>query len=98
MSTRPFSLNDESPIAKRIRRDQFRRVRQIVTTNSEHPVIALGLVRDYFKNNPDVRSIRFDSVDTPTQIIVETADHMGLGGTQYQFALYSLAKILAPTL
>ncbi len=79
MSTRPQSVNDEMPVAKRIRRDQFKRVKAIVDTNSRFPQIALGLVRDYLKGNPDIRSVYFDNTDSPTEIIIHTANNQTLG-------------------
>jgi hypothetical protein len=98
MSTRPQSLNDEMPIAKRIRRDQFRRVGSIIDANCQFPIIALGLVRDYFKGNPDIRAIYFDDQENPKTIIVHTAASGGLEGTEYHYALKKDQRLETPTL
>ena len=98
MSSRVFNVNHQIANAKQIRRDQYRRVRQMVTVNAEHPVIALGLVRDYFKNNPDVRSVRFDDIQFPTAIVVDTVNNLEVGNTQYYFTLFPSVRIDAPTL
>jgi hypothetical protein len=47
---RPISLNDEVPVTHKIRRDQHKKIKGIVDTNSKFPIVALGLVRDLVKN------------------------------------------------
>jgi hypothetical protein len=98
MSARPQSVNDEMPIARRIRRDQFKRIKTIVDVNSKFPVIALGLVRDYLKGNPDIRSIYFDNPEAPTEIIVGTVSNNGLGGTEYHYRLSKPLRLESPSL
>lgn len=98
MSTRPQSVNDETPIAKRIRRDQFRRISQIINVNSEFPLIALGLVRDYCKGISDILSISFDSQESPKEIIVRTKPDQTMGGTQYHYRLNRVLKLEIPSL
>ena len=98
MSTRPQSVNDETPIAKRIRRDQFRRISQIIDVNREFPLIALGLVRDYCKGITDVHSISFDNSESPKEIIVRTHPDQTMGGTQYHYRLNKVLKLEIPTL
>ena len=98
MSTRPQSVNDETPIAKRIRRDQFRRISQIIDVNREFPLIALGLVRDYCKGITDVLSVSFDNPESPKEIIVRTNPDQTMGGTQYHYRINKVSLIEVPTL
>jgi hypothetical protein len=98
MSTKPQSVNDETPIAKRIRRDQFKRVKGIIDANRSFPIIALGLVRDYFKGNSDIRSIYFDNPDSPKEIIVSTHSNKGIGGTEYHYSIQRPIRLETPTL
>ena len=95
MSTRPFSINDvEVPITK-IRRDQYKKILEIIRTNAEFPIIALGLVRDYVKNSSArnvVQAVNFDNNENPTEIIVWTPD------TQYYYRLTQPKPIETPTL
>lgn len=98
MSTRPQSVNDETPIAKRIRRDQFRRISQIIDVNRAFPLIALGLVRDYCKGIGDVQTVQFDSTESPQEIIVRTHPDQTIGGTQYHFRINRIGLIEVPTL
>lgn len=95
MSTRPFSINDiEEPITK-IRRDQYKKILEIIRTNAEFPTIALGLVRDYVKNSSArnvVQAVNFDNDKNPTEIIVWTPD------TQYYYRLTLPKPIETPTL
>jgi len=98
MSTRPQSVNDEIPVAKRIRRDQFRRISGIIDVNRNFPLIALGLVRDYCKGITDVRSVSFDDPENPTEIIVFTHPNSSIGGTEYHYNLKATIKLETPTL
>jgi hypothetical protein len=101
MSTRPHSLNDiEIPITK-IRRDQHKRINTIVKDNSKHPIIALGLVRDYVKNSSAsqvVLKVTFDmnyqleKTTEPEAIVVHTTH------TVYEFSLKRPIKLEIPTL
>ena len=98
MSSRPVSLNDQPIIAKRIRKDQFRRITGIIDANITVPIIALGLVRDYCKGIEDVAAVTFDVSDSPESIIVHTKPQESIGGTQYYFTLLQRPSIETPTL
>ena len=98
MSARPQSANDEVPVSKRIRRDQFKRISSIIDANSQFPIIALGLVRDYLKGNPDIRTIHFDDENHPNEIIVYTIPNNGIGGTEYHFKIRKPILLETPTL
>jgi hypothetical protein len=97
MSARPFSLNDESPVAVRIRRDQFRRIRSIVDANRQFPQIALGLVRDYAKGVSDIQLVKFDNEEHPTNIIVYTRSTQDLHSTEYHYRLQLPHPVETPT-
>ena len=94
MSTRAQSLNDESFIAPRLRKDQREKLRVLVRMNYEHPIVALGLVRDALKAYPTISRIN----DDETGIIVtiqETSEKMR---TSYEFPFKGPVKIDPPTL
>jgi hypothetical protein len=78
---RPISLNDEVPVTHKIRRDQHKKIKGIVDTNSKFPIVALGLVRDLIKttsmrevvaavgfSDSEQRAIPHDS-ETPAKFI-----------------------------
>jgi hypothetical protein len=95
MSSRPYSLNDIEVPTTKIRRDQYKKILEIVRTNIEFPIIALGLIRDYVKNSSArdvVKAVNFDNNEKPTQIQVWTPD------TQYHFRLTLPRKLETPTL
>jgi len=101
MSTRPHSLNDiEEPILK-IRRDQHKRINQIVKDNGKFPLVAIGLVRDYIKNSSAsqvVKAVTFDRAfqhgesQEPKTILVHTPH------TTYEFTFKFHTKLETPTL
>jgi len=94
MSSRAQSLNDESFIAPRLRKDQREKLRTLVRMNYEHPLIALGLVRDALRAYPTISRINDDN----TGIIVtiqETSEKMR---TSYEFPFTGPIKIDPPTL
>jgi hypothetical protein len=86
------SLYDEHFVPAQIRRDQRKRISEIVKTNSDNPSIAIGLVRDYCRNNAKVAFIRFDNPSNPQNIIVFTE------GSTYYYRLKDTQRIEAPTL
>ncbi len=98
MSSRPVTINDLPLVAKRIRKDQFRRIQGIIDANQKFPIIALGLVRDYCKGIEDVAAVTFDDQDSPENIIVHTKAQDSIGGTQYYFGLKPHPSIETPTL
>jgi hypothetical protein len=98
MSSRPVTLNDQPLVAKRIRKDQFRRIQGIIDANIKFPLIALGLVRDYCKGIEEVAAITFDNSINPENIIVYTKTQDSIGGTEYYFGLKSTFLIETPTL
>jgi hypothetical protein len=105
MSGKVISLNDEQPSVTKIRRDQHKKIQDIVTTNAKFPIVALGLVRDYIKNcsaSQVVKAVTFSQEAEPKHIIVHT---IGSGqtqadilGTQYYFQIQKESRISAPTL
>ena len=93
-----ISLNDEVVSHPRIRRDQYRKISNIVRTNCEFPIIALGLVRDYAKNIDDVRSIQLDSVENPTAVKLIMFNTYSRMFTEYLFNLEAPLLLESPTL
>lgn len=96
MSARPQSVNDETPVAPRIRRDQRRRISDIVRSSGAEPLVAIGLVRDFLKGH-DVR-VAFDSETEPTAILVTANDVDTKMLTQYQYRLVPHVRLETPTL
>jgi hypothetical protein len=96
MSARPQSVNDEAPVAKRLRRDQIRRCQTIIDVNRAFPEISFGLIRDYLKGNPDVESIYFN--EERTHIVIRTRWFNGIGGTEYFLKLQRPIRLETPTL
>jgi hypothetical protein len=94
MSSRAQSLNDESFIAPRLRKDQREKLRVLVRMNYEHPIIALGLVRDALKAYPTLCRINDDQTGIEV-IIQDTNEKMR---TQYEFPFMGPVKIDPPTL
>jgi len=86
------SLYDEFFKPEQIRKDQRKRISEMVKTNQENPSIAIGLVRDYCKGNSKVGFIRFDNPNNPKNIIVFTE------GTTYYYGLTNTKQIEPPTL
>jgi hypothetical protein len=86
------SLYDEHYSPVQIRRDQRKRILDMVQTNSAHPEVALNLVRDYCRSSAKVSFVRFDQFPNPTGIIVFTE------GTSYHFRFRNTQKLEAPTL
>ena len=96
MSARPQSVNDEIPVAPRIRRDQRRRVSEIVRSSGAEPLVAIGLVRDFLKGH--AVQVSFDSDTQPTAILVTAADADTKMLTQYQYRLVPHIRLETPTL
>jgi hypothetical protein len=94
MSSRAQSLNDESFIAPRLRKDQREKLRVLVRMNYEHPIIALGLVRDALKAYPTISRINDEGTGIEV-IIQDTSEKMR---TQYEFPFMGPVKIDPPTL
>ena len=86
------SLYDEIFKPEQIRKDQRKRISEMVRDNSAHPSIAIGLVRDYCKGNSKVGFIRFDNPDNPKNIIVFTE------GSTYYYRLTDTKRQTPPTL
>ncbi len=92
---RGISLNDESIIAPRLRKDQREKIRTLVRTNAEFPIIALGLVRDALKGYPQAKTRIADDNDS---IIVTMFDQAEKIYTDYAFNFYQYTRMEAPTL
>ena len=86
------SLYDEHYAPEQIRKDQRRRILDMVKANAENPSIAIGLVRDYCKGMAKVGKVRFDNPESPKEIIVHTE------GSTYYFRLRNTPHVEAPTL
>jgi len=103
MSGKVISLNDETPATTKIRRDQHKKIKDIVTVNSQFPIVALGLVRDYVKNCSAAQVVRAVTLSADGEFIrVHT---IGSGqsqadvlGTEYHFRITPESRLTAPTL
>lgn len=94
MSSRTQSLNDENSVSPRLRKDQREKIRVLVRTNAENPLIVLGLVRDQLRNYETIVRLTDDS----TSIIVIMKDRDEKMGTEYEFPLMSPVRRDPPTL
>ena len=95
---RVISLNDEVVETPKIRRDQQRKIQNIVRTNGEFPIIALGLVRDYTKGLEQVRNTQFDDEVNPTYIKVTLKSDSSRMYTIYTYKLTPPILLETPTL
>lgn len=50
MAGKPISLLDQHPMPKQLRRDQRKRILEIVSAEGNQPLLALHRVREYIKN------------------------------------------------
>ena len=94
MSSRAQSLNDENYVSPRLRKDQREKLRTLVRMNYEHPIIALGLVRDALKAYPTISRIN----DDQTGIVVTIGDTAEKMSTEYEFPFMGPVRIDPPTL
>ena len=92
---RGISLNDETIIAPRLRKDQREKIRTLVRTNGDFPLVALGLVRDALKGYPQAKTRISDDSDS---IIVTMYDEAERVYTDYSFNFKQYIKGIAPTL
>ena len=92
---RGISLNDETIIAPRLRKDQREKIRTLVRTNGDFPLVALGLVRDALKGYPQAKTRISDESDS---IIVTMYDEAERVYTNYSFNFKQHIKGIAPTL
>ncbi len=95
MSTRPESINDEALAAPRLRKDQRRRISDIIRA-SETPTTALYAVRNFLSTGSSVANL--DSDTSPTVIQVSCNDQNAKMSTQYQFKLTAPTRLDSPTL
>ena len=95
---RVISLNDEVVETPKIRRDQQRKIQNIVRTNGEFPLVALGLVRDYTKGLEQVRNVQFDDEVNPTLIKVTLKSDSSRMYTIYTYKLLAPILLESPTL
>jgi hypothetical protein len=91
-----ISLNDEVVEIPKMRKDQQRKIQNLVRANGEFPIVALGLVRDYAKGIEHVRSIQHDEVDGVIKVILKS-DYSKLI-TEYTFRLQAPILLETPTL
>lgn len=91
-----ISLNDEVVEIPKIRRDQHKRINNIVRTNAKFPEIALGLVRDYTKGIEHLKSVRIDEVENCIKLVLKN-DYSKMV-TEYQFPLTETLILETPTL
>lgn len=94
MSSRAQSLNDENSVSPRLRKDQKEKIRVLVRTNSENPLISLGLVRDQLRNYGAM--VRLNDDHTAIMVIMKDRDEKM--GTEYEFPLMSPVRRDPPTL
>jgi hypothetical protein len=94
MSSRAFSINDEMLASPKLRKDQRNKIRNLVRTNYEHPIVALGLVRDALKGYPTFCIIS----DDETCIEVTIKDYENKIYTQYMFPFQAPVLMETPTL
>lgn len=90
------SLNSEPVEIPKIRRDQHKRIANIVRSNSNFPEIALGLVRDYTKGIEHLKSVRIDEVEKCIKLTLKN-DYSKMW-TEYQFSLEAPLLLETPTL
>jgi hypothetical protein len=93
-STRAVSINDEMIASPRLRKDQKQKIRTLVRTNSETPIIALGLVKDMLKGY-SCTVILNEEAD---QIEVTSQDMDNSMYTTYYFPFHAYTIIETPTL
>jgi hypothetical protein len=93
-----ISLNDEHVEAPKIRRDQQRKCQNLVRTNSQFPIVALGLLRDYLKGIDTVRTIKLDDEVAPTRIEVILKSDITRMSTTYTYRLEAPHLLETPTL
>jgi hypothetical protein len=91
-----ISLNDEPIEIPKIRRDQHKRINNIVKTNGNFPEIALGLVRDYTKGMEHVKSVQWIQEEALIKLVLKS-DYSKMV-TEYQFSLEAPLTLETPTL
>jgi hypothetical protein len=96
MSARPQSVNDETPVAPRLRKDQRTKIQRLIEAEST-PEAALIQVSSYVKGI-ELTSAFFNEESNPTSINVTCKDPESKMGTQYQFKLRQPVRIDPPTL
>jgi hypothetical protein len=84
---RPVSVNDEVREMPKIRKDQYRKVLEVVRTNSKFPSVALGLVRDMVKGYDNFKTVILDNEENPTKITLFLYNSYSKMHTQYEFSL-----------
>lgn len=90
------SVNNEPVEIPKIRRDQHKRIANMVRTNGNQPIIALGLVRDYTKGIEHLKSVQLDEVEKCIRVILKN-DYSKMV-TEYQFSLEAPLILETPTL
>lgn len=96
MSARPQSVNDETPVAPRLRKDQRNKIQRLIQAES-HPLAALLTVRDYIKNT-EFTKVTLDDEVNPTFIGITCTNPESKMATQYQFKLEPPSRLDPPTL
>ena len=95
---RPHSLNDEAIELPKIRRDQHRKLHELVRKNAHAPLIALGLVRDLVKGHEDFKGLILDNEENPTCIKLFLKNEKSKMTIEYQFTFENPRLIETPTL
>ena len=114
MAGRPVSILDKNPVPKQLRRDQRRRISEIVKDQGNQPIAALLAVRDFVKKcsaSEAVSLIRFtnregtlldDKARDPFAITLYTfgfdSESCETLGTAYHFRLVQEQSHEQPTL
>jgi len=89
------SLQSEHLGTPKIRKDQYRRISNIVRTNARFPEVALGLVRDYIQHAPDVKAIILNDDQTAIHLCMRNVEGLS---SQYQFNMIPQILLETPTL
>ena len=95
---RVISLNDEVVETPKIRRDQQRKIQNMVRANGENPIIAIGLVRDYTKGLEQISNVRFDDDENPTLIKIFLKSESSRMITEYTYKLLAPILLESPTI
>ena len=93
---RVISLNDEVVEIPKIRKDQQRRIQNIVRDNAKNPLIVIGLVRDYVKHMDNFVTVQHNKTENYIQVIFKN-QHSKMQ-TEYTFKLSAPIILEAPTL
>lgn len=93
---RVISLNDEVVEIPKIRKDQQKKIQNIVRDNAKNPLIVVGLIRDYVKHMDHFVTVQHNEAEDYIQLIFKN-QHSKMQ-TEYTFKLSAPIILEAPTL